>query len=339
VIFSQDRDLRYTWIINPTPPLQAEQVIGKTDWDVLPAEEAQRLAELKHKILKTGVSVREELILSPRGSQRWFDAIYQPIYDQAQQIVGIVCYARDITERVQAEEKIRSLASQLTAAEQEERQRISQVLHDDLQQRLFALKAQLSLLNRINWKDQLSPGVYFDLDEIQASLSDAIDVTRTLSIDISPVILQGKGLSESMTWLSSRMFDQHGLQVDLELMGDFNHLDNHMRILLFQSVREILFNVVKHAGTLKAKVTLERDDQHAFITIHDEGKGFDVTKVMSDPKKAHGLLIVQDRLSLMGCSMEVKSKPGKGTQVVIEAPMEFQTIRVPSGTSPTPGQT
>jgi two-component system CheB/CheR fusion protein len=322
VIFAQDRDLRYTWIINPTPPLQAEQVIGKTDRDLLPVEQAQRLADLKRKIIKTGVSVREELILSPSGSQRWFDAIYQPLYDQAHQIVGILCYARDITERVHAEEKIRSLASQLTVAEQEERQRISQVLHDDLQQRLFALKAQLSLLNSIHWKDQLSPGVHFDLDEIQASLSEAINVTRNLSIDLSPVVLKGGDLIESMTWLASRMLNQHGLQVDLELNGNFDHLDDNLRMFLFQSVSELLFNVVKHAGMLKAKVTLDQDDQHAYITIRDGGKGFDVKEVMSNSKMAHGLLIVQDRLSLMGCKMEITSEPGKGTKVVIKVPIE-----------------
>jgi PAS domain S-box-containing protein len=191
VIFSQDRDLRYTWVINPTSPLSAEQMDGKTDWDFLPPEQAKYLTELKQGILMKGISVREELLLSPNGRSRWFDAIYQPIYDPTQQIIGIVCYARDITERVHAEEKVRSLASKLTLVEQEERKRISQVLHDDLQQRLFALKAQLSILNRVNWKDHLSQGVYFDLDEIQASLSEAIAVTRNLSVDLNPVILQG----------------------------------------------------------------------------------------------------------------------------------------------------
>ena len=83
-------------------------------------------------------------------------------------VTAISIIVTDLTERVQAEEKIRFLASQLTLAEQEERQRISQILHDDLQQRLFAIKAQLSMLNRINWKDQLTAGTDFDLEEIQA---------------------------------------------------------------------------------------------------------------------------------------------------------------------------
>ena len=321
VIFAQDRDLRYKWIVNPAPPLPMEQVIGKTDWDLLPAEQAQHLAEFKKKILETGVSIREEILLSPSGSQRWFDAIYQPLYDQNQQIVGIVCYARDITERVHAEEKIRSLAAQLTMAEQEERQRISQVLHDDLQQRLFAIKAQLSILNGSEQKEQLLPEVYSNLGEIQTELTEAIALTRDLSIDLSPLVLQGKGLADTMLWLSSRMLEQHGLQVELEAKENFDHLDQHTRMLLFQSVSELLFNIVKHAGTLKAKVILEKDGQRIRLTISDGGKGFEVATVMNDSTSAHGLLMIQDRLRLMGCTIDITSEPGQGTQVIIEAPM------------------
>ena len=67
-------------------------------------------------------------------------------------------------------------------------------------------------------------------------------------------------MTEAIVWLASRMKEQYGLQVDLEAKEIFNHLDNHMRMLLFQAVRELLFNVVKHAGILQAKVTLEQVD-------------------------------------------------------------------------------
>jgi signal transduction histidine kinase len=91
-------------------------------------------------------------------------------------------------------------------------------------------------------------------------------------------------------------------------------------MLLFQSVSELLFNIVKHAGILKAKLVLEQDDQCTRLTIIDNGNGFDVATVMNDLKTAHGLLVIQDRLRLMDCKMEVTSEPGKGTRVVIEAP-------------------
>jgi signal transduction histidine kinase len=93
-------------------------------------------------------------------------------------------------------------------------------------------------------------------------------------------------------------------------------------MLLFQSIRELLFNVVKHAGVLEATVTLEQADGHHRIIVSDSGKGFDAKAVMQDLKTAHGLLFVQDRLSLLGFTTEVNSKPGEGTRIVIELPPE-----------------
>jgi signal transduction histidine kinase len=231
---------------------------------------------------------------------------------------GIAVLATDISERVQSEEKIRFLAAELTRAEQEERHRISQVLHDDLQQRLFAIKAQLAFLKDFN----LSAETYRELDQIQSALSESIALSRNLSIDLSPIVLQGEGLTEAMTWLSFRMKEQYGLQVDLETREELNQLDPHMRMLLFQSIRELLFNVVKHAGVLQAKVTLEQVNGRQCITVSDDGKGFDTAAVMSNPQAAHGLLIIRNRLSLLGCHMELTSTPGEGTRIVIELPTE-----------------
>jgi len=234
------------------------------------------------------------------------------------EFTGISIIATDMTERMHSEEKIRSLASELTRAEQEERHRISQILHDDLQQRLFAIKAQLVLLSSENEENRVSQDMQAHLTQLQGWLSDTITITRNLSIDLSPIVLQGEGLTEAIVWLSAQMKEQYDLQIHIDAKESFSNLDNHMRVLLFQAVRELLFNIVKHASSAQATVTLEQKDGLGRITIADTGKGFDAAAVMNDPKTSHGLLIIQDRLSLMGGSMEVNSKPGAGTIVVIE---------------------
>ena len=234
---------------------------------------------------------------------------------------GISIIATDITERVQAEEKIRTLASQLSMAEQQERQRISQVLHDDLQQRLFAIKTQLTFLTDDGENNGITPATNADLQQVQRWLSDAIGVTRSLSIDLGPIVLQGEGLAEALLWLASQMKTQHGFQIQLDARENLQALDSEMRLTLFQSIRELLFNIVKHAGTSDAAIILEETNEKARITISDSGKGFDVGAVMNDSKTAHGLLVVQDRLNLLGCTMEISSEPGMGTRVVIEAPL------------------
>lgn len=239
---------------------------------------------------------------------------------------GIAVLATDISERVQSEAKIRNLASKLSLVEQQERHRISEVLHDDLQQRLFAIKAQLSFFNDFLEKDQLSAGAYSELDQIQESLSEAIAITRNLSIDLNPVVLHGNSLGEAMSWLAFRMKEQHGLHIDLDVKESFSHLEQHVRMMLFQSMRELLFNVVKHAGVLEAKVTLDQVNGRGCITVSDDGKGFDTEAVLKDMNMAHGLLVVQDRLNLLGCRMKVLSKDGDGTHIQIEFPAEGTSI-------------
>jgi PAS domain S-box-containing protein len=232
---------------------------------------------------------------------------------------GISIIATDLTERVQAERKIRSLASALTKAEQVERHRISQILHDDLQQRLFAIKAQLSMLT-YGSENGISLKIQSALQQIQRELADTVAITRSLSVEMSPVVLHGEGLADAILWLGSQMKEQFGLQVELTPKDDFNYLEDHMRVLLFRAVRELLFNIVKHAHVTQATVSLAQVEDQLRITVSDAGAGFDVSAVMSEPNTAHGLLVIRDRLSLMGGRMQVTSKLGKGTQVVIEIP-------------------
>jgi PAS domain S-box-containing protein len=302
--------------------VEGKKLIGVRFQDLIAADEQ---AAFEASFKESGQSgVRGEFHLQAINGKRIPVqlSVYQLGADSTGSVNGISIIATDISERIQAEAKIRSLASKLTLVEQEERHRISQVLHDDLQQRLFAIKAQLSILNGVTDKDQVPASIYLELDQIQASLSETIAITRNLSIDLNPVVLHGEGLAEAMTWLAFRMKEQYGLQIDLEAKENFSYLDHHMRMVLFQAIRELLFNVVKHAGVLEAKITLEQRDGHGRITISDEGVGFDAEAVLKDVKSAHGLLIVQDRLSLLGCDIQVISKPGEGTRIVIGLPVE-----------------
>jgi signal transduction histidine kinase len=121
------------------------------------------------------------------------------------------------------------------------------------------------------------------------------------------------------------MKDQYGLEVKVEIGDNFSQTEESMRVLLFQAVRELLFNVVKHAGTQQATVRLEQENDRRRVTVSDLGTGFDAEAIMKDPRSAHGLLIIKDRLALMGCPMQIQSKPGVGTQVKIEFPVEKLT--------------
>ena len=115
VIFAQDDELKYTWISNPAPPLTPEEVIGKTDRELLSHEEAVQLENFKKEMLRSGKAKRMEFKLSPGGESRWYDAIYYPIYDDTRKVKGLASYARDITELKQTAEKLQEKLSLLEA--------------------------------------------------------------------------------------------------------------------------------------------------------------------------------------------------------------------------------
>jgi two-component system CheB/CheR fusion protein len=263
-------------------------------------------------------SYEKEITLSSGEARNILVSIQYISLDNAEALISTFI---DITDRVRAEQQIRSLASELTVTEQAERHRLSQILHDDLQQRIFAIQMQMSFLRDAYEKNDLK-AFAVDFPQLESWLAEAIQVTRQLSADLSPPILHGEGLAEAVIWLTSQMQEQYGLIVTLNSDGKSPPLDEKVRVLVFYAVRELLFNIVKHAGTLKAAVDFEQDDHHLQVRVSDKGKGFDDVEVMSNPKIAHGLLIVRHRLSLLGCSIDVKSQPGKGTDVIIKVPYE-----------------
>jgi signal transduction histidine kinase len=118
------------------------------------------------------------------------------------------------------------------------------------------------------------------------------------------------------------MQEQYGLEVTINPNGVSATFDEDVRILLFQSVRELLFNVVKHAGTLRAEVSMSEMDGLVHITVNDDGKGFDGVAIMKDGIRGRSLLRMRDRLALLGCDLTVQSEQDNGAKITIEAPIK-----------------
>ena len=113
VIFEQDRDLRYNWIFNPASPYAVSDVLGKTDAELLPPDQAQQLESIKRRVLDKGIREQAILQLAPGGEPRWYEAIYDPRFNEAGQVIGVLSYTRDITERKRAEEELAAAHSQV----------------------------------------------------------------------------------------------------------------------------------------------------------------------------------------------------------------------------------
>jgi PAS domain S-box-containing protein len=230
----------------------------------------------------------------------------------------------DVTQRKRAEralcqrsEQLRALASQLTLAEQRERRRLAQVLHDGLQQILVGARFRLSVL-----EDTQQDSVRRSAMEVSHLLNEAIETSRSLTSDLSPPILHDAGLVPALEWLVRWMQDRHGLTVDLRARNEIP-LTEEMTILLFQATRELLFNVVKHAGVKKAAVRVWRAGQNIHISVVDDGAGFDVPSAEADVGRGggFGLFAIRERLVLLGGRLEIDSAPGQGSRFSAVAPL------------------
>ena len=296
-----------------------EEAVGRTSRELLLPFQGSQRAVLVREVKKNGVVRDVEMELTLRsGEHRTVLASLQ--YLDLDSTEALLSAFIDITPRVEAERQVRTLAASLTAAEQKERYRISKILHDDLQQRLFAIKMQLSFLRTAD-QGNSQEGVQAEVEDLENWLSDAIETTRRLSVDLSPVILQGKSLSDSVAWLVDDMRERYGLDTDYRVKGELPDLDDHLRVLLFEALREFMFNVVKHSDVLKADLVLEHAAGNVRVSLTDHGKGFDTERVLNDPKTSRGLLDMSNRLQLLGCEMSVVSRPGDGTQITIEVPV------------------
>lgn len=270
---------------------------------------------------------------------RWYLTNVLPHRTSDDRIVGIVITFVDITRRKESENElarltktlekrvgertrqVRELTVSLVRAEQRERRRLSETLHDELQQLLYGVQLKLKLAREGKGSGNGAEAERH-LEQAEKLLSSGTRLTRQLSIDLNPPILKNEGLLAILTWLQAHMRDLHGLDVQLESNGEIRIDDGDARVLLFQVFRELLFNVAKHSGATLAVVKLREANGELLVDIADKGKGFDVEEVLNADirKKSLGLTSVGERIGFLGGRLEVNSQLGTGTTVTVRLP-------------------
>jgi len=212
------------------------------------------------------------------------------------------------------------LASELTLAEQRERRRLAQVLHDHLQQLLVGAKFGLDVLGRRVGDDHQA-----SVQEVVGLVDESIKASRSLTVELCPPILHEAGLDAALEWLARWMGEKYGLRVDLETDPRAATDREDVKVLLFQAVRELLFNVVKHARVITARVVMARhDDDSLRIVVGDEGAGFDPAAMWARAAQSvggFGLFSIRERLALLGGRLEIASAAQKGATVTLIAPL------------------
>lgn len=336
----------------------AEEMIGQPILRLIPperhAEEVDILARLR---AGQRIEHYETVRRKKDGGIVDVSLTISPMRNQAGEIIGASKIIRDITQRKQIElrlkeseqqlralaenlermvesrtselsqsqQQLRALAAQLNLAEQKERQRLAGELHDYLGQMLALNRIKIGVAR----KHPMDASLAHLLDEVQTTTDKALTYTRTLVSQLSPPVLQEFGLTMALPWLAQQMLERD-LVVSLQLKTPIPPIPEDQALLIFQSIRELLLNCIKHARVPEATVILERKDGALHVTVSDRGVGFDPSKTFSvtsakESRPRYGLFSIRERMTDLGGRFDLQTAPGQGTVATLVFPITTLT--------------
>ncbi len=304
---------------------QPEQLVGRHCWEIVygttsPIDQCPllRVRTTHH---------RESTVLRING--RWCEIVVDPILTETGELDGVAHIVSDITERKDAEErllayqaKLKSLASELSLAEERERRRIAGDLHDHACQSLALSKMKLQAI-----LDRVLPADEQTLSQICNTLNQTIENVRDLTFDLSSPTLYKFGIEAALEeLLRDKLKAEHKIRCRFSNDKQPKPLAADVRVLLFQSVRELLINVIKHAHAREVRLDIRRENDSIGVTVADDGVGFDVEAISSASSRSRsvGLFNIGERLDYIGGRLEMDSQPGRGSRFTLIAPLETE---------------
>ena len=322
-----------------------QEAIGRSITMLIPPDRVDEEPEILVRI-KRGESVEHFETVRRRKDGTLLDIslTVSPIKDDEGRIIGASKVARDMTARKRQEEELRrwkdeletrvqertgelmatqgrlmTLTSQLSLTEQRERRKLARELHDYLAQMLVVGQMKTGMLKKQISPKPASTGLLQDVGKV---FQEALAYTRTLIAELSPPSLEDSGLPVALKWLAER-FEKDGLKVDVQVDCVSIPLPEEQSVVVFQAVRELLFNVMKHADVDQATVTVMLDQDHSLrIAVTDYGKGLSQDALKRSAQPGHlGLISVRERFRAMGGRVDVESRPGQGTTVTLVLPL------------------
>jgi signal transduction histidine kinase len=240
-------------------------------------------------------------------------------------------------------EALRALSAQLVRTQEEERRRIARELHDETGQTLTAIN-----LNLVNLIQELEPVYQASIararGEPDVEMPSPVEATsqamglltqtralveqttrqiRELGLGLRPGILDDMGLISALRWHTNWFAEQYKIETRFRHRGLRERLPGEMETTLYRIAQEALTNVIRHAQAQNVLVYLERSSGHVKLVVEDDGAGFDAEAFWNvPPPTSTGLLGMQERARLMGGHLDIDSRPGEGTFLTAELPLE-----------------
>ncbi|OHB66504.1 MAG: hypothetical protein A2Y76_00920, partial [Planctomycetes bacterium RBG_13_60_9] len=258
------------------------------------------------------------------GSYRHLESTAVPFLGPQGTLLGFHGVDRDITDRKQAEEsllahqeRLRSLASELSLVEERERHRIAMGLHDHACQTLVLSKMRLEQL-----QESLPSGRLNEIVDICATLDKTVESVREMIFDLSSPTLYKFGLEAALEeLLEDKLRVEHGIHCTFRDDGAPKPLAEDVRILLYQSVRELLINAIKHARAHQVTLDIARCNGSIRITVADDGVGFNAEEALATPsrRRGFGLFNIKERMDYIGGALAMESRSGQGSRFTLIA--------------------
>jgi len=322
-VFAKDRDGRYVMINRKGAWMfgkSVEEILGQDDTALFERESAERIMANDRAVMSSGRQTTIEGTFDIRGVPTTLLTTLTAWYEPRGALRGLIGSAQDVTERRRAErgaevqqDRLRSLAPEIVIAEERLRQSLAAELHNGLGQDIALTKMKLSALRGSSSTDLCDP-----LTRIEHLVEQADRSLRSITYRLSPPSLHDLGLVPALRWLAEDLGGRYGLDVRIEDEGTPAVADDRIRVILFRAVRELLINTATHAGASEARVWLSSEDSTLRITVADEGAGFDAGEV---GLPGYGLLSIREQLRHVGGSMRIDSALGRGTTVMLTAPL------------------
>lgn len=285
------------------------------------------IGALDRAIADKAVYKVEYRIVRPDGEVRWISDIGRAEYDEEDRPIRMVGTVQDITERKRAEKElverqktIKAMAMELSVAEERKRCRVAEELHDQVVPKLVLGKMRVNSLRKL-----MPIGVGDDaIESIKTFIEQSISDIRTLTFQLRPPILATAGVESALKLLAQELLESHGLIVEITDDKTFKPLKYEVRSAIFQLVRKLLVNVVKHAGTQNAWISIKKTDNMIDIKVEDDGCGADLASFAADKPKVGGLglFYTKSKVEYLGGEVMIDSSPGSGARVFIKAPLD-----------------
>jgi two-component system sensor histidine kinase DegS len=316
-----------------------EDVIGKDDhWKTFYSIKRPSMADLiadgasaqeievyyrgkcKKSPLIEGAYEAEDFFPALGDKGKWLHFTASPIKDDNGKIIGAIETLEDTTERKNLEDNLRFFLQQITKAQEEERRYIARELHDDMAQILGSLSRRLD--NLLRKEHGFGATEVSTLKDIHALLNKGLQSMNSFIQDLRPSLLDDLGLIPALRSLTNNLEKTEGTLAEFTILGEERRLTDEVELSLFRIVQEALNNVSKHAQATEVHVSAEFTESRIKLTVRDNGRGFELKGSMDDlPRIGQlGLMGMQERVWLLGGSIEVNSKPGKGTTLLVDAP-------------------